>query len=88
MPTLKPILGITEYEATADIKGPPPPKGIPSARWRGNKSSGSDASLAWYRGHQAGIHDAFLTIKKRYPRVAKQLREAFGMEENGSIILK
>ncbi len=44
-------------------------------------------STAWYRGHQCGIHDAFLTLKDEYPQVAKQLREAFSMGEEGSLEL-
>ena len=42
-------------------------------------------STAWYRGHQCGIHDAFLTLKNEYPQIAKQLLEAFHMQEDGSI---
>lgn len=42
-------------------------------------------STAWYRGRLCGIHDAFLTLKDKYPQAAKQLREAFGMHEDGSI---
>ncbi|KKK99333.1 hypothetical protein LCGC14_2633780, partial [marine sediment metagenome] len=81
---MKPVQSITEQEALADLIGPPPPPGVPSARWN-RKLQGADPHIAWYRGHQAGVHDASLTIEKRYPRVAKQLREAFNMDEEGSI---
>jgi len=83
---LKPICGITAQEAIADLVGPPPPRGVPNARWN-RKLMGGEPHLAWYRGHQAGVHDAVLTIQKRYPGVAKQLREAFEMREDGAIEL-
>ena len=49
-----------------------------------NLAAGS-TSTAWYRGHQCGIHDAFLTLKDEYPQIARQLREAFHIQEDGSI---
>jgi hypothetical protein len=43
--------------------------------------------VAWYRGEQAGIHSCYLTLKKKYPRVAEELRKAFHMEKDGSYVL-
>jgi hypothetical protein len=43
--------------------------------------------VAWYRGHQAGIYDAYLTLKKKYPKVAEEFRNAFRMEKDGSYLL-
>lgn len=41
--------------------------------------------LAWHRGRLAGVYDAYLTLKEEHPRIAKKLRETFGMSEDGSI---
>lgn len=82
---LKPVISIAVNQSLADIKGPPPPPGVPAARWNRGRNGNSD--LSWHRGWQVGVHDAFLTIKERYPRVAKQLREAFNMDENGDVTL-
>lgn len=83
---LRPVSSITEHEALADIRGPPPPPGVPMARWRG-RVRGSAEGLAWHRGHHTGVYDAALTIRKRYPRVAKQLLDAFKMDSKGVITL-
>lgn len=39
--------------------------------------------LAWYRGHQGGIHDAYLAIRRKYPEAAKAILEEFGMSRDG-----
>jgi hypothetical protein len=70
---LKPVRNISEGAALRDMT-------------RGNRIIGSPAT-AWHRGHQAGIHDAYLTLKKAYPEAAEELRKAFGMTEDGSYIL-
>ncbi len=52
---------------------------------RAANRAGGNFELAWRRGHQAGIHDAYLTIRERFPQVAAQLIEAYGMSEDGAL---
>lgn len=40
--------------------------------------------LAWSRGHHSGLYDAYLTLKKKYPRVAEEFRKAAGFDEHGA----
>lgn len=56
------------------------------ARWAAGMARGrrEGKQLAWYRGHHAGIFDAYRTIKTKYQRVAEELRECFGMNKDGS----
>lgn len=55
------------------------------ARNAGNCAN-SSTSLAWYRGHQSGIFDAFKALKQLgHPRIAKKLRAQFMMDEDGTI---
>lgn len=76
-------------DAVADISPTRPPPGIPMARWAAGMPGGrkEGKQLGWYRGHQAGIYDAYLTLKKKYPRVAEEFRKAFNIEKDGSYIL-
>lgn len=69
-----------------DIQPTKPPPGVPMARWRTGFPAGQREGkfVAWSRGHQAGIYDAYRTLKKKYPRVAEEFRKAFGMEKDGS----
>lgn len=85
--TLQPIRSISASKALRDINPTPAPHGVPTARWRAGNSQGrrEDKTLAWYRGHHAGVYDAALTIQRRYPRVAAALLRAFGMNNDGSI---
>ena len=46
-----------------------------------------NAEISFYRGRHAGVHDAYLTIKKKYPDAAKALLRAYGMDEEGHIAL-
>ena len=50
------------------------------------KGNGS-AAVGWHRGHQAGVHDSYLTLKKAYPEAAEELRKAFGMTKDGVYVL-
>ena len=52
-------------------------------KMRSSAIDSGGVGISWYRGHQTGVYEAYLTIKQKYPRVAKQLIEAFGMKENG-----
>jgi hypothetical protein len=40
--------------------------------------------LAWYRGHQSGVYDAYKAIKKLHPETAIEILERFRMNEDGS----
>ena len=74
-------------KALKDINPRPAPKGMPTARWREGEPSGyrEDKTLAWYRGHHAGIWDAYLTIKAEHPRVAEKFRKAAGLTKDGAL---
>lgn len=53
------------------------------------KISGSEASgaieLAWYRGHQAGLYDAYLKLRGPYPAAANRILKVFGMSKDGAL---
>lgn len=86
MTRLQPRRSITEKKALVDIMPPKPPPGVPSARWnKAYPASWGDVAVGWHRGHQAGIHSAYLTLKKHYPNAARQLIEAFSMDEKGVV---
>lgn len=76
-------------DAISDISPSKPPPGMPYARWAKGMPAGrrEGKQVAWYRGHQAGVYDAYLTVKTRYPRVAEELRKCFGMDKEGSLHL-
>jgi hypothetical protein len=54
----------------------------------GIKFSASDAAgcieLAWLRGQQTGIHDAYLAIRREHPEAADFLLERFRMSKDGN----
>lgn len=41
--------------------------------------------LAYRRGEQNGIHKAFEQVRKKHPKAADELLEAFGMDAEGTI---
>ena len=43
--------------------------------------------LAYRRGHHAGTHDAYLTIKKKYPKAGQFLLNKNSMDKDGVITL-
>lgn len=72
----------TVDEATRDLK-----QNIKSrSRTTVGLSSGS-VSLGWYRGKQAGVYDAYLTLRKKHRRAAEALLKAYGMDKDGDIVL-
>lgn len=73
---------VTCEEATADLHGMIPKKGR-----QGQRDAGRNAapSLAWYRGHQAGVYDVFLFLVHKHPRIAKQVLQNFGINEEGNM---
>ena len=71
---LIPVNSIDEFEAVGDLN-------IKKGRYRFGQG------LGWHRGKQAGLHSAYLTLKKYYPEAAKALIDAWGMDENGDIHL-
>lgn len=73
-------------DAIADISPSRPLHGIPMARWADGMPRGRRESkrLPWYRGHHAGIYDAYLTLKKKYPKIAEEFRKAFRMDKDGA----
>jgi hypothetical protein len=85
---LKPVRSISVEDALDNgvikksLRKAPP--GMPYQKWiKANGWSGRE-DLAWYRGHHAGLHDAYLTLKQQYPEAAEQLRLAFGFSKEGS----
>ena len=47
-----------------------------------------NAALGFYRGRQAGVYDAYRTLRQEYPQAARALLNAFGMDpKDGSIHL-
>ncbi len=72
-------------EAIADISPTRAPDGFPTHRWNQSMNEGrrENKELAWYRGHHAGLYDAYLTIKAEHPRVAEKFRKAAGLTEEG-----
>ncbi len=77
---------LSENAVLADLRPPRPPAGVPSARWKATQNETGDA-LSFYRGKQAGQYEAYLAIVKEHPRVAKKILKAFGMNEDGNIVL-
>lgn len=77
---------IEVQDAVADLSPSRPPPGIPYARWAAGMPAGrrEGKQVPWYRGHQAGIHDSYLTLKTKYPRIAEEFRRCFGIEKDGS----
>ena len=52
------------------------------------REASGGAELAWYRGHQAGVHDVYKKIRKNYPKAAKALLAAFQMNPDGTLGLR
>lgn len=44
-----------------------------------------NVSLAFYRGRQVGIHDAYLALAKEHPIIANKILKHFHMNKEGSI---
>lgn len=84
---LEPKLSTTERKALKDLRGPDPPPGVSQRLWGKSHPRPNQEGLAWHRGHQAGLQSAALTIEQKYPRVARELREALGMDSDGNIAL-
>ena len=83
---LSPVMSITEDDALRDMRGPPAPPGISQRVWAKGRNAGG-CGVSWHRGRQAGLHDAILTVAQKYPRVAKQLADAYGIDKKGNITL-
>ncbi len=75
---------LSENTVLADLRPPAPPAGVPTARWRRNRSETGDA-LSFYRGKQVGQYEAYLAVVDMHPRVAKKILKAFNMNEHGVI---
>lgn len=73
-------------EATADIRHQfvAPDPAFQSRRSFSASAAAGGVKLAWYRGHQAGVHDAYLAIRRAHPEAAKAILEEFGMRRDGS----
>lgn len=46
-----------------------------------------NAICAFYRGQQTGVHDAYKTIRKAFPKAAAALLKAYDMDKKGDIEL-
>ncbi len=86
---VKLVKQITADEGCTGLNPSPAPPGISQARWSKSMEAGrrEDKSVAWYRGHQAGMHDAYLTIKQEHPRIAEKFRKCAGFNKDGSFTL-
>ena len=84
---MKLVKGITADKACANINPRHAPPGVPQARWNAGEPRGCREvkDVAWYRGHQAGLHDAYETIKQEHPRIAEKFRKCAGFNKDGSI---
>lgn len=86
---MKPVRSIEPDEGIADIRK----RFIRNdpQRQRKVKTSISEllgnAELAWGRGRQCGIHDAYLTLKQKYPKIAEELRKAYNMTKDGAFAI-
>lgn len=79
----KESLGEMAERCTADIASQ-----IPMRPGPGGKTRRSGApSLAFMRGHQAGVGDAYKAVRKRFPDAAAAILKKFGMNEDGDICI-
>lgn len=77
-------------EATADIRHQfvAPDPMFQSRRRFSPSEVNAGVKLAWYRGHQAGVHDAYKAIRRAYPEAARAILEKFDMSRDGSMPLR
>ncbi len=74
---------ITAEEACKDINPRKAPRGTPQMLYR--RAGQQSQNLGWYRGHQAGLYDAYLTLKAEHPRIAEKFRKAAGLDCQGNL---
>ncbi len=74
----------SERAILANLRPPPAPHGVPTARWRRGRGETGDG-LSFHRGKHVGVLEAYESIVKEHPRVAKKILKAFNMDEEGSI---
>lgn len=74
-------------EATADIRNQFIARDpmFQSRRSFSASAAAGGVKLAWYRGHQGGVHDAYLAIRRKHPGAAAAILEEFGMSRDGSL---
>ncbi len=77
---------LSENAVLADLRPPPPPAGVPRARWKAAHRETGDG-LSFHRGKQVGHYEAYLAIVEENPRVARKILKAFNMDESGAIPL-
>lgn len=80
---MKLVSSITSEEALRNISAGPAPNGILQLVWDRGHDKPSQA-LGWYRGRHAGLYDAYLTIRAKYPEVAEEFRKAVGFNKRGA----
>jgi len=51
-----------------------------------SQAAGS-TELAWYRGAQSGMFEAYKIIKRSHPKAAKLLLDKTGMNKRGNLVL-
>ena len=49
-----------------------------------SEAAGS-TTIGFYRGRQAGIHDAYCTLRNKFPKAAAALLTAYRMDDDGSV---
>lgn len=47
-----------------------------------------NAAIGFYRGKQAGNHEAYMAIKKKFPKAAQAILDEFSMNKKGVITVK
>lgn len=70
-----------------DLKGQfksPDPRFQTRRRFSVDTITGS-LEIAFLRGYQFGIHDAYKKIRRKYPDAAKKILKSFSMRKDGSI---
>lgn len=85
---LRAVCGATSGECIPDLKRQfvRSPQFQSRVRISGSQAAGA-TELGWHRGHHSGIHDAYLTLRKAYPKAALALLDAFDMDKDGAISL-
>lgn len=67
-------------DCTEDIRRKLPVTRGPEGRYIESDSP----TVAWLRGHDRGVFDAYTVIRKRYPGAARAILRHFKIKENGT----
>jgi len=67
-------------DCTKDIRERLPIK----RRMGGGFIESTEATIAWLRGHDRGVYDTYLLIRKRYPGAARAILRHYKLKEDGT----